>query len=168
LIKRLFSQQPFLLCAKTGNDFWKLLLAKTTKRACSFSDNCGSWWLPNIYNFQFWIKRGDRMALEAVTAIQRAEEEAAASVEQARQESEQILRQAQLDSQQNREAMLERAREDSKSILDRAEKTALESCAAIVEAGQREADKIRNPKNEKLQSVVNHIMERIVSMDGNR
>lgn len=119
-----------------------------------------------IYTLKFFPWGGDTLALEEVKEIKKAEEEAAGIIKSAESKGRDILRTAQKDASSKYDETLLEIKNKAKALVDEAVSLGEKNAAKVFESGKKDVDSILNVHEEKLNTAVKLIIERIVMNNG--
>ena len=107
------------------------------------------------------------MAKDAIEAVKAAEENAKTILNEANFAFKNAVMNAEKKAEQEYDKILTFAEEEAKNIKDRFVKEGEDTSKPILEAGNKEVEKIKNIKDDALEDSVNIIIERIVNANGN-
>lgn len=108
------------------------------------------------------------MAADAVNKIRETEEQGRLAVRRAADEAKQIVAAAGKEADERRQAILRDAASQRDSMIQEARNKAQQTCKTIEDEGNADRQKLLSPDPDKLDSAVKFVMERIVSVRGNR
>lgn len=108
------------------------------------------------------------MAADAVYKIKETEDKGKASIKKANEEAKQILSAARTESAAKKQEVIDGALQEKAALIQSAVAKANKSCEEINSQGEAERKKLLAPEGGKLDSAIQLVMERIVSVDGNR
>lgn len=107
------------------------------------------------------------MAAEAVYQIKQTEDQGRETVRKAGDTAKQIVADAKKKGEEHRKTVLEDAMRQRETIIRAAVERANKECEAIVKQGAVQRESLMNPESSKLESAIQLVMERIVSVNGN-
>jgi V/A-type H+-transporting ATPase subunit G/H len=107
------------------------------------------------------------MAKEAIEAIKSAEDKAKEIINEATQASRDSLLEAKKKAEEEYKNIIDLAETKAKEIKDKAIKDGEEIAKPIIDNGSVKANALNQLDNQKLESAVNIILERIVNPNGN-
>lgn len=104
------------------------------------------------------------MAAEAIYTIKETEQKSRELVKEAGLKAQQILAAARTDSAAQKEAALRQAEQEKAALIEAAVNEARLRCDEVAAQGAAEREKIMTPDPARLESAINLVMERIVSV----
>lgn len=107
------------------------------------------------------------MAKDAIEAVKAAEENAKTILSEANFAFKNAVMDAEKKAEQEYDKILTFAEQEAKNIKDRFVKEGEDTSKPILEAGNKEVEKLKNIKDDALEDSVNIIIERIVNANGN-
>ncbi len=110
---------------------------------------------------------GEAMAKEAIEKVRNVEEEAARLLEEASQKSKDGIHEAEVFADKEYKRILSEAKTQAEKIKELAVEEGESVARPIIEKGIKEAKDLVNLENERLESGIDIIIERIVSGNGN-
>lgn len=108
------------------------------------------------------------MAKEAVIRIKDAEDAAAEAIRTANEKARLIAENSHREALEEKDAIIKSAIRMKETLIANAKTDAEKQCEPIIAEGQGEIVKILNPDSAKFEQAVKTVMERIVSVNGNR
>ena len=107
------------------------------------------------------------MATEAISKIKEAENTAAAILEKAIESSKSIIKNAEIQGESQYDSLVNKAEEEAKTIKENATLEGRVKTEPIIRLGDEQISKIINIDQDKFNSAVNLVIERIVNFNGN-
>lgn len=112
-------------------------------------------------------KGGEAMAKDAIETVREAEEKAKALLQDASQTSKDSIHEAELFAEQEYKRILSEAKTQAEEIKRSAVEEGESIAKPILEKGIEEAKELSKLSDEKIDSAINIIIERIVNANGN-
>ena len=107
------------------------------------------------------------MAKDAIEMVKSAEEKAAALLQEASQRSSNSIHEAEVFAEQEFKSIILEAKAQAEKIKKTAVQEGESIAKPIIEKGIGEAKELSKLSNEKIESAINIIIERIVNANGN-
>lgn len=103
------------------------------------------------------------MADDILLRIKQAEEDSNKAVSDAKIKSSEIIKNAKTEADNEYKRIIAEANSKAQSLIDQAQKEALDDRTPILAKAREQAEKIANIDNANVNSIINHLTERIVS-----
>lgn len=107
------------------------------------------------------------MAVEAIKEIKKVEKQAEAMVKEAHQQSKEIISKATLQGEVQYKTIVEEAKVKAQEIINLSITSGNEEAEALLVAGESKCAGIRNLSEDRINSAVKLVIERIVNINGN-
>ena len=108
------------------------------------------------------------MAAEAVLRVREVELKSKETITKATEQARRITAEADKKAQERKKEILRQARATRQEVIDAATKKAEQESADLTQQGNAERDRLLTPDPAKEQEAINFIIERIVSVNGDR